>query len=69
MKRVPAGRDARLDGEPDALAVEPNFDDLGVNSEFGRYVSLERLIEQNKVRYGHPEATLKPPSGSLVANR
>jgi hypothetical protein len=42
-------------------AVEPNFDDLGVSSESGRYFSLERLIEQNKVPYGHPEATPRPP--------
>ena len=55
--------------EPDALAVEPNFDDLGINPKFGRYVSLGRIIEQNKVPYSHPETTLKPPSGSLVANR
>jgi hypothetical protein len=31
-----AARQARLRGEPDALAVEPNFDDLGINPEFGR---------------------------------
>ena len=49
--------------EPDALAVEPNFDDLGVNSESGCYVSLERIIEQNKVPYSHPEATPRLPRG------
>ena len=46
--------------EPDALAVEPNFDDLGVNSESGCYVSLERIIEQNKVPYSQPEAYSPP---------
>jgi len=55
--------------EPDALAVEPNFDDLGINPKFGRYVSLERIIEQNKVPYSHPEATRRLTTGHLVANR
>ena len=44
-------RDARLHSKPDALAVEPNFDNLGVNAESGC----------NAVTEGRPNALVGAP--------
>jgi hypothetical protein len=35
----------------------------------GQRLLSRAMLHWNGAAYGHPEATLKPPLGSLVANR
>jgi hypothetical protein len=46
-----------------------NRDEFPANLGFRAQAGCQRRRSRTKADYGHPEATLKPPSGHLVANR